>query len=235
MPVIPAASLRRLRCLLGWLAGWCRRFSHAGLVAAGRQVVLVLGIGTAVGAGLGIVLAVDASLHPARAAEIEIRNPQLQLVEEGYAVSADFQIELTPRLEEAIARGVVLYFVIDFELSRARWYWLDETAIRRSQTFRLSYHALTRQYRLANGALHQSFTSLEEARRALSRLRHWIVMDRAGGMALFKPGESYQSGLRMRLDTTQLPRPFQLTALSSRDWSLSSDWLYWQGLVTEAR
>lgn len=219
---MPAVPVRRLRGLLSWFLRWSRRLGRTGL-AIGRRVVLVLGVG----AGMGI--------QPALAAEIEIRNPQLQLVEDGYAVSADFQIELTPRLEEAIARGVVLYFVVDFELARARWYWLDETAIRRSQTFRLSYHALTRQYRLANGALHQSFASLEEAKRVLSRLRHWVVMDRTGGAALFKPGESYQSGLRMRLDTTQLPRPFQLTALSSRDWNLASDWLYWQGLVAEAR
>lgn len=177
-----------------------------------------------------LLLCSVATLRTAQAAEIEIRNAQVSVVEEGYAVAADFVFDLPPRLEEAIARGVVLYFVVDFELSRPRWYWLDETALRRNQTFRLSYHALTRQYRLASGALHQSFTSLDEAKRVLSRLRHWVVLEKGSSGTFFKPGENYLFGLRMRLDTSQLPRPFQLTALSSRDWSLSSDWLHWQGV-----
>jgi hypothetical protein len=32
----------------------------------------------------------------------------------------------TARLDEAIAKGITLYFVVDFELTRSRWYWLDE-------------------------------------------------------------------------------------------------------------
>ena len=28
----------------------------------------------------------------------------------------------------------------------------------------------------------------------------------------------------MRLDVTQLPKPFQLSALTNREWTLDSDW-----------
>jgi hypothetical protein len=31
----------------------------------------------------------------------------------------------------------------------------------------------------------------------------------------------------MRLDTAQLPKPFQVNAIASRDWSLASDWHRW--------
>lgn len=159
------------------------------------------------------------------AAEIEVGSPQLLASEDGYVLSADFAFELNHRLEEAVTRGVVLYFVADFELSRPRWYWLDEKVLSRSQTYRLSYHALTRQYRLSTGALHQSFSSLSEAMRMLAHLRNWGVADRSDkGLRV---GEPYLAALRLRLDITQLPRPFQISALGNRDWSLSSDWKTW--------
>jgi len=168
----------------------------------------------------------------AAAAEIEVADPRLSLVEDGYAVSADFSFEFSQRLEEAVTKGVILYFVEDFELSRPRWYWLDEKMVSRSQTYRLSYHALTRQYRLSTGALHQSFDTLSEALRMLSRLRNWVVIDKAivdkGDKAQPKPGEAYQAAVRLRLDITQLPKPFQIAALGNRDWILSSDWKTWQ-------
>jgi hypothetical protein len=107
------------------------------------------------------------------AAEIDISNPQLVAGDDGYVLSADFKFDLTPRLEEAVTKGVVLYFVADFELTKGRWYWLDEKLASRSQTYRLSYHALTRQYRLSTGGLHQSFPTLSEAVQVLSRLRNW--------------------------------------------------------------
>lgn len=162
------------------------------------------------------------------AAEIEVINPQLTAAEDGYLLSADFRFELTPRLEEAVNRGVTLYFVADFELRKARWYWLDDRLVARSQSFRLYYHALTRQYRLSTGGLHQSFASLSEALRMLSRLRQWQVIEAADKL---KAGETYEAGLRMRLDTSQLPRPFQMTALGNKDWSLVSDWKTWMATL----
>jgi hypothetical protein len=163
-------------------------------------------------------------------AEVEVDNAQISVSEEGYVVSADFSFELNQRLEETVNKGVVLYFVADFELTRDRWYWLDEKLVSRSLTYRLSYHALTRQYRLTTGSgLHQSFSSLSEALTILSRLRNWVVIDK--GDKAIKAGEPYQAALRLRLDITQLPKPFQMTSLGNRDWSLSSDWKTWQATL----
>lgn len=160
------------------------------------------------------------------AAEIEVQNPQLSPSEDGYVLSADFVFELNPRLEEAVAKGVVLYFVADFELNRARWYWLDEKVASRNQTLRLSYHALTRQYRLSTGGLHQSYVTLSEALRAIAHLRNWLVIERNDKS--LKAGDALQAALRLRLDLNQLPRPFQISALGNRDWTLASDWKNWQ-------
>jgi hypothetical protein len=161
------------------------------------------------------------------AAEIEINEPQLVLTEEGYALSANFAFEFNQRLEEAVNKGVVLNFIADFEMSKPRWYWLDEKLLSRTQTYRLSYHALTRQYRLSTGGLHQTYTSLSDALAVLSRLRNWGVIDKSDKS--LRPGESYTAALRLRLDISQLPRPFQLSALGNKEWSLSSDWKTWQG------
>lgn len=166
-------------------------------------------------------------------AEVDVSNPQLLAGDDGYVLSADFRFDFNPRLEEAVAKGVVLYFVADFEMTRPRWYWLDEKLVSRSQTYSLSYHALTRQYRLSTGGgLHQSFSSLSEALSMLSRLRNWGVIERADKSV--RPGEPYQAALRLRLDVTQLPRPFQITALGNRDWSLASDWKTWQATLPAA-
>ena len=60
------------------------------------------------------------------AAEIEISNPQLVAGDDGHVLAADFSFDLNQRLEEAVTKGVVLFFVAEFELTRPRWYWLDE-------------------------------------------------------------------------------------------------------------
>lgn len=153
-------------------------------------------------------------------AGIEVAQAGLEAVDEGYAITAQFDVELTPRLEEALNSGVALYFVVDFELVRPRWYWFDERSVASRLQYRLTYHALSRQYRLWTGTLHQPFATLPEALRVLGRVRSWVVLERDQ----VAPGRTYQAGVRMQLDSSLLPKPFQLTALTSREWSLSSDW-----------
>lgn len=160
----------------------------------------------------------------ASAGGIDIRNQQLLPAEEGgYALSSDFRIDFNARLEEAVARGVPLTFVLEFELERPRWYWSDDLVASKRQTWRLSYHALTRQYRLSTGSLHQSFNNLENALLALSHIRNWLVVDNN-----LNPGERYQATLRLRLDISQLPKPFQVSAFTNRDWNLDSEWVRWK-------
>ena len=85
---------------------------------------------------------------------------------------------------------------------------------------RLSYHALSRQYRLSTGLLQQNFPNLEEALNVLKRVRNWQVADRTVEFS----DADYEAALRMRLDTSLLPKPFQLSALTSRDLHLESGW-----------
>ena len=152
--------------------------------------------------------------------EIEVRDVQLQAAEEGLVLNADFAFELSPRLYEVVANGVPLYFRVDFELTRRRWYWFDDTAASKRLQLRLSYHALSRQYRLSSGLLQQSFATLDEALNVLKHIRNWLVVDRTVSFS----DADYEAAVRMRLDTTLLPKPFQLSALTSRELQLESPW-----------
>ena len=152
-----------------------------------------------------------------------ITSAKLEGTEDGYQVDADIQLALTATLQEAVRKGVPLYFVVEFELQRGRWYWLDQTVTSASRERRISYAPLTDQYRISFSGISQNVTSFEDVRRALSRVRSWTVVDKGK----LKAGEKYDAALRFRLDTSQLPKPFQLSALSSSEWSLSSDWYRW--------
>ena len=79
---------------------------------------------------------------------ISINKAEMRLNEDGYHLSANYDINLTFAAQQALARGVPLYFVGEYRLTRSRWYWLDEKIFQGEQTVKLSYNVLTRQYRL---------------------------------------------------------------------------------------
>jgi uncharacterized protein DUF4390 len=166
-----------------------------------------------------VALACAAALC-ARADDIDVLDARLAASEEGLLLSADFAFEFNSRLSETVANGVPLYFVVEFELTRPRWYWWDERTVSRATQLRLSYHALSRQYRLTTGPLHQNFATLDEALDVMRRLRNWQVLERSVALR----GASYDAAVRMRLDTAQLPRPLQVSALTSRELRLESPW-----------
>jgi hypothetical protein len=154
---------------------------------------------------------------------IEISDINLEVSEPpeaSWLLSANFAMELSSRLEEAVNRGLPLVFITDIEVSRPRWYWFDEKSVIQSQIYRLSYHALTRQYRVSTGILNQRFDSLPDAIGMLRRIRQLKIAKKSD----LKPGSTYEVSIRMRLDTAQLPKPFQVNALTSKDWNLYSDW-----------
>lgn len=172
--------------------------------------------------GFTVALLLLASAVPARADErIGVIAAELESAAGGGVVlNATFEFEMPQVLEEAVQKGIAIYFNIEFELYRKRWYWLDRKLSDSALTYRLSYSPLTRQYRLARGGLSQPFDSLEEALGLLKSVRQWKVIDKG----VLSPGANYEAQVRMRLDVNQLPKPFQVNAITSREWNLASDW-----------
>ena len=172
---------------------------------------------------VAIALALVVAPPLVRAEGLAVTSATIEPADDGWNLDVVFDVQLSQRLEEAVNRGVPLYFVVEFELARPRWYWFDEKPVQLSQSYRISYTPLLRQYRLTVGTVYQNFTRIEEVTRVLSRLRGWHIADKGA----LKKDQVYQASVRMRLDTAQLPKPFQLNAIASRDWTLASDWHRW--------
>lgn len=167
-----------------------------------------------------LLLWLSASL--ALADGIQVNKVQVRQGEDGYQLAVEYDITLNFALQQALSRGIPLYFVSKFSLTRPRWYWLDEDVYQSEQTSKFSYNVLTRQYRISRGSLYQNFTGLDEALNTLSRQSSGVIpaglLDRSG---------SYIAQVRLSLDTTQLPKLLQVNALTGRDWNLDSDPYRW--------
>jgi hypothetical protein len=151
---------------------------------------------------------------------IKIKSFELERSDNDWLLSATFQIELSPGLEDAVQKGVVLYFQTEFDLTRSRWYWFDEKPALVQRQTRLSYQPLTQQYRIASEGFTFSAKSMSEALQAVGSIGGWRVMENSQ----LDPGKSYTASMRMNLDLSKLPKPFQVNALNNRDWNVSSDW-----------
>ncbi|WP_310741121.1 DUF4390 domain-containing protein [Ideonella aquatica] len=178
---------------------WLRR----ALRLAGRMALLCL----------GLLLA----WRGAVAQTVEL--PVFDIARQDGGLVIDFQARpvLSKAVEEAMQKGVPLYFVAQATVLRPRWYWRDERVARATRTWRLSYQPLTGQWRVSLGALGQTVASATEALAIVSRASGWRIAE-AGEI---EPGERYQVEFSFRLDNTQLPRPMQLDLAAQADWRLS--------------
>jgi hypothetical protein len=170
-----------------------------------------------------VLLAVLLLAPLAYADTISVQSAEVRVEEDGYYLNAEFEFSINPTLEEALHKGVPLYFLLEFEVTRPRWYWFDDKIVTYSTQYRVSYTPLTRQYRVSTGLLSLNFDSLEEVQRLLTRVTSRQVARRDE----LPRNARLEASVRLRLDVNQLPKPFQVNALASREWSLQSDWYRW--------
>jgi hypothetical protein len=170
---------------------------------------------------------------PVFAETINVKSAVIRPADEAYVVDAEFDFSLTAPLEEVLLRGTPLYFVLESEITRSRSFWFDESVATTPSIRRLTYVPLTGSYRVdAGGAVSRStvfgsgpfggvtFTTLDEALRQIRVVRSRTLVEKKE----LRSGSRYDVSLRLRLDTTQLPKPLQVNTLVSREWSLVSDW-----------
>ncbi len=168
-----------------------------------------------------IILSCCFGMAHSTAAEITTLQVSLAPDDEGYRLSASYDFTLNHRLEDTLLRGVPLYFTTDVQLTRKRWYWLDEVAISKSRTTRIAYNVLTGQYHASvDGQLQRSFATLDDVLALIRRPTRWTIGDKNA----LEPAMQYTVSSRMRLDVSQLPKPFQINAINDNDWRFSSDW-----------
>jgi hypothetical protein len=166
--------------------------------------------------GLGLGLAATSLPAWASAPAIELLTLRLQRADGALSLDFAARIHLSRAVEEALQRGVPVYFTAQAQLLRNRWYWRDERVARVQRTWRLAFQPLTSSWRVGFGGLNQTQATLEEALASLSRLSDWKIAD----LAQVDPDSRHYVEFSFRLDTSQLPGPMQFGLTTQADWTL---------------
>jgi len=180
---------------------------------------------------LGLVLAL--LFLPVRAdTAVEAAQFRVDRAGEDVALSVQLRFELPPAVEDALLKGIPVYFAVEADVLRERWYWTDKKVASAARNIRLAYQPLTGQWRLnvasglppaadlaAANAPSQTFTSLADALVTLKQFARW----RVGSLSDNDPSSKYRVEFRFWLDTNQLPRPFQIGVMSQNEWTLAAN------------
>ncbi len=150
-----------------------------------------------------------------------IELAQLQTARRDGELTLEFaaRITLPKAVEEAMHRGVPVYFVAEATLRRYRWYWRDERVARVSRSWRVAFQPLTSSWRVGLGALNQSYPTLPDAIAAVSRSAGWKIAD----LSQIDPGSRYYVEFNFRLDTSQLPGPMQIGLGGPGEWAIGAE------------
>jgi hypothetical protein len=153
----------------------------------------------------------------------EVTQLQVERTDEGVLLTAAVRFELPQVVDDALAKGIPMFFVAEAAIYRDRWYWYDKRVAFASRHMRLSYQPLTRRWRLQVSSapignsglvLGQMFDTREEALAAVQRISRWRVAEAAD----VDSDATHNVDFRFRLDVSQLPRPFQIGAVGQADW-----------------
>lgn len=152
----------------------------------------------------------------ARAQGVDVASLGLDRQDGHLSLEFSLRVTLSRPVEDALRRGVPMYFVAQATLYRNRWYWRDERVARVTRNWRLAYQPLTSSWRVGIGALTQSFGTLEEALGVISRTSGWRLAE----LSQIEPDARQYVEFSFRLDTGQLPPPMLVGLTSQADWQL---------------
>lgn len=172
-------------------------------------------------AGLGVAAGV-------RAAEASVDELRVTRSGDGLFLYAQMHFELAPSVQDALLKGIPVHFVAEAKVVRERWYWFDQHIAVAQRYTRLAYQPLTRHWRLSTSSepmtetesglgLTQQYASFDEVMAALQRIAGWKIASAEQVPA----SDTQVLQFEFRLDSSQLPRTFQLDAVRQADWHLS--------------
>ncbi len=171
---------------------------------------------------LGAVMSVAQAETP-----VTLQAFKLERQDGAVYLSGDWQFDMANTLEDALLKGITLYFVTEVEVRQERWYFYNQRVARAERHVRVFYQPLTRRWRVnvspqpfnAGGlgmSLGQSYDTAEEAMNAVRRISPWRIANLADVNMDAKPSIS----INFKLDLTQLPRPLQIGAANHSEWNL---------------
>ena len=159
----------------------------------------------------------------------ELSQLSIERAEDGVFMSAIVRFELPPAVEDALTKGIAMFFVAEADVYQNRWYWTDRRVASATRTIRLAFQPLTRRWRVnivsglvsssagLRATLNQNYDSLPEAMSAVQRLSRWRIADNAE----IEGDVPYRMEFTFNLDLSQLPRPFQIGVVGQRDWTIA--------------
>ncbi|MDW5444624.1 DUF4390 domain-containing protein [Polaromonas sp. SM01] len=158
----------------------------------------------------------------------EVTQLKLERSDDAVYLSATVQFDVPPVVEDALLKGIPMFFVAEADIYRDRWYWYDKRVTSATRTMRLAYQPLTRRWRLnvmsgaisvtgLRASISQTYDGLPEALAAIQRISRWRVADAAE----IEPDSRHNVDFRFRLDLSQLPRPFQIGVAGQKDWTIA--------------
>lgn len=162
-----------------------------------------------------VVLAMALAAPAVQAESVSLDTFEISRSDEGLMLGFAARFELSKPIEEALQKGVPLFFVAQADVFRERWYWRDQQLGSSVRTWRLAYQPLTRKYRVTYGGLSQHYDNLSDALVAVSRTVNWKLLD----ASQLDDGKHYVE-FSYQLDTTQMPRPMQIGIGGQADWAL---------------
>ncbi len=171
---------------------------------------------------LGAVMSVAQAETP-----VTLQAFKLERQDGAVYLSGDWQFDMANTLEDALLKGITLYFVTEVEVRQERWYFYNQRVARAERHVRVFYQPLTRRWRVnvspqpfnAGGlgmSLGQSYDTAEEAMNAVRRISPWRIANLADVNMDAKPSIS----INFKLALTQLPRPLQIGAANHSEWNL---------------
>lgn len=151
----------------------------------------------------------------------DIQLGQAEGTELSYVISSEIELQLSDELRNALERGVPLFFTLELKIYKPKQFWVDNLVLKQSHTWRVQYNALLRKWRVVTELSSVQEFSLDASLAHISGLYHWPITD----WQRLDPQQVYEGQMRLKLDTSLLARPFQITAINnSSAWSLSSPW-----------
>jgi hypothetical protein len=161
-------------------------------------------------------------------AEFHLAELQPKLTSGALTLAGSFDLSLSTKAEEALAKGIPLDVVIEVRLYKHRTLlWNEKLA---EWTFRrqIRYHALAGQYLVSalvpQAAEGDSFLSLADALAYMGSLNDLILALPDAP----DTGTDHLVRLRASLDIEALPTPLRPVAYTSPSWHLNSGWSVWK-------
>ncbi len=158
---------------------------------------------------------------------VELQDFKLERQDAALYMSGQWHFELPPALEDALLKGITLYFVTEVDINQERWYVYNQNVSHAERHVRLFYQPLTRRWRVnispqpfnvggLGMSLGQSYDTADEAWSAVRRIVQWRIAN-ASDVHL----EAKQTiSINFKLDLKQLPRPLQIGATGQSDWNI---------------